>query len=225
MSSEEATLIRNKIIGVLLRQARLRAGKSVEQCARALDRAPTFVSQVERGEQALTLPQIETLAHLLGVPVSRLIDDGHLADTPEATELPPYDQIRLLRRKIIGVMLRQARLESGLSLQELAVRLDETAEHLERVELGQAQIPFVRLQAWAEQLDMSLEQLAPQETAPPSERPPEEDTYLLSHLEPDVRDFVLQPSNIPYLQIAARLSQMPADTLRQVASGLLEITY
>jgi hypothetical protein len=40
-----------------------------------------------------------------------------------------------------------------------------------------------------------------------------------------VRDFVLQPINTPYLQVAMNLSRMPAETLRQIASGLLEITY
>jgi hypothetical protein len=30
---------------------------------------------------------------------------------------------------------------------------------------------------------------------------------------------------MPYLQVAMNLSHMPAEALRQIASGLLEITY
>jgi len=137
--------------------------------------------------------------------------------------MPPYDQIRLFRRKIIGVILTQARLEAGQSLQELASHLDTTAEYIERVELGQAEIPFVQLEDWAETLDISLQELYARELSRPRQATGGETS--LAHLSPEVRDFVLQPSNVPYLQIAAKLSKMPADTLRQVASGLLEITY
>jgi transcriptional regulator with XRE-family HTH domain len=225
MVSEEAILIRNRIIGVLLRQARLKANKSVEQCAQALDRDPAFVAQIEEGREAPTLPQLETLAHLFDVPVSYLIDDQHLANAQGTEEQPPYDTIRLFRRKIIGVTLRQARLEAGRSLQDLASELETSAEELDRVELGEAQIPFVKLDAWAEMLDIPFDKLSPGEPARPSQRQPSGSTDALAHLPPEMRDFVLRPINQPYLQIAAKLSQMPADTLRQVASGLLEITY
>jgi hypothetical protein len=47
----------------------------------------------------------------------------------------------------------------------------------------------------------------------------------LDHLPQEVREFVLKPINMPYLQVAMNLSHMPAEALRQIASGLLEITY
>jgi len=36
--------------------------------------------------------------------------------------------------------------------------------------------------------------------------------------------FVLKPINLPYLELAKRLSEMSVDKLRDVAEGLLEIT-
>jgi transcriptional regulator with XRE-family HTH domain len=223
--SEQAELIRNRMIGVLLRQARLEANKSVDRCAEALDRDPAFVTQAEEGRQALTLPQLETLADLFKVPVSRLIDDQQPVGAQPAAEMPPYEKIRLFRRKIIGVTLRQARLEAGQSLEDLAAELEMLPEDLDRIELGEVQLPFVKLRTWAELLDIPFEKLSPGKPASPTPKQPSGNGDALEHLPPDVRDFVLQPINIPYLQIAAKLSQMPADTLRQVASGLLEITY
>jgi hypothetical protein len=40
----------------------------------------------------------------------------------------------------------------------------------------------------------------------------------------ELQDFVSKPINRPYLEIAHRLSEMPADQLRAVAEGLLAIT-
>jgi hypothetical protein len=50
------------------------------------------------------------------------------------------------------------------------------------------------------------------------------DLERLAHLSQDMREFVLQPVNAPYLQVAMNLSHMSAEALRQIASGLLEIT-
>jgi hypothetical protein len=47
----------------------------------------------------------------------------------------------------------------------------------------------------------------------------------LDELPPDLRDFVLKPTNTLYLRIAMLLSSMKADSLRQIAETLLDITY
>jgi hypothetical protein len=43
-------------------------------------------------------------------------------------------------------------------------------------------------------------------------------------LPPELRDFVCQPVNRPYLDLARNLSSMSTDKLRSVAEGLLDIT-
>jgi hypothetical protein len=44
-------------------------------------------------------------------------------------------------------------------------------------------------------------------------------------LSPEVREFVLKPTNQLYLRIAQLLSTMKADSLREIAETLLDITY
>jgi hypothetical protein len=46
-----------------------------------------------------------------------------------------------------------------------------------------------------------------------------------SQLSPEVREFLLNPANLLYVNIAMRLSGMSAETLRSLAEGLLEVTY
>jgi transcriptional regulator with XRE-family HTH domain len=226
MISEQAILIRNKIVGVLLRRARIQAHKSVAECAQALGCDPGFIDRAEEGLESLTLPQLEGLAHILAVPLSYLLETEELPeDEPEQQPLP-YPEILRIRRKIIGVILRQARQEAGRTLDEIAPSLGYTPEYLGRVELGEAHIPLVRLQDWAELLGIPFAEFTTEDVIPwGAQQPSERDLAQLDHLPIEIREFVLRPINVPYLHIAMNLSQMPADTLRQVASGLLEITY
>jgi hypothetical protein len=44
-------------------------------------------------------------------------------------------------------------------------------------------------------------------------------------LPKEVREFLTNPANLLYLNIAMSLSELSADTLRSLAEGLLEVTY
>jgi transcriptional regulator with XRE-family HTH domain len=92
--------------------------------------------------------------------------------------------------------------------------------------LGDEHLSLIRLQALAEALGIPFQEFIAEDVIPlTSEEKSERDLRQLVHLPLEVREFVLKPINIPYLQIAMNLSEMPAETLRQIASGLLEITY
>ena len=47
----------------------------------------------------------------------------------------------------------------------------------------------------------------------------------LNELSPEVREFILKPTSRPYLRIALLLSAMKADSLREIAETLLDITH
>ncbi|MBN1641259.1 MAG: helix-turn-helix transcriptional regulator [Anaerolineae bacterium] len=223
MISESAFLTRNKIIGVLVRQARLDANESVEACAAALGCDPARIVQAEEGEVGFTLPQLEGLARCLGVPVSRLLYAEPLPEEDRSAPFP-YQQAMLIRAKIIGVMLREARQEAGQTLEQVAPSLGYTPERLGRIELGEEAISVVELEALCGLLGISLDALMAEELSfLPAE--PEGDDAALDHLPPDVHAFVRKPINLPYLQLAISLSELPADALRQIAASLLQITY
>jgi transcriptional regulator with XRE-family HTH domain len=226
MMSQEAILTRRRIMGVLLRDARLRAKKSVEEVAQALSCDPDLIAQAEEGQNGLTLPQVECLAHLYQVPLSHFLGEGELLEDKEDPDLLPYQDIILLRRKIIGVMLRQARLEAGRALEEAATVLDYGPEYLARIELGEEEIDLIELQVLAEALGIAFENLVSEDLVPSSaDERGRHDLGSLAHLPAEVQEFVANSINLPYLQVAMNLSQMPVETLRQIATGLLEITY
>lgn len=226
MISAESILIRNKIIGVLLRKARTDANKTVQKCAQTLGIDPAFIIRAEEGQESLTLPQLESLGHILEAPLSYFLETEDLSEEGPSQQRIPYLEIMRLRRKIIGVTLRQARLEAGRTLDEIASSLGYTPEYLGRVELGEAYVPLIQLQVWGDMLGIPFTEFTAADVIPLSaEEQSKRDLTVLDHLPPEVREFIVKPINIPYLQIAMNLSQMPAETLRQIASGLLEITY
>lgn len=224
MYTREAMAIRTKIIGVLLRNARIRAGKSQKDCAAALGCSPETISQFEYGRKDITLPQLEVLAYFLGLPISYFWDKA----IPEEEEKVdrPVEAIMNIRRKIIGVLLHQARLDAGKSQKQCAEALGCSTEKISQYEQGQRDIPLPELEALADFLGVPITYfLDEQTTSGVKEAPKGRGMERLAELPPDVRDFVLNPTNVLYLRIAMRLSTLSVDTLRQIAETLLDITF
>jgi hypothetical protein len=47
----------------------------------------------------------------------------------------------------------------------------------------------------------------------------------LAQLPEDVREFMLEPGNLLYVRVAMQLSTLSAEAMRNIAEGLLDITY
>ena len=164
----EEKLIRDKITGVLLRMARLRAQKSVDECAAALSCDPAFIVRAEEGQDSLTCPNWRAWHDILDVPLNCLLGEQEMPSEPPLPE-PVYLQNRMsLRRKIIGVLLRQARLDGGHTLEEMAAQLGCEPDDLTRIELGQEPIALADLQALAETLGLSIDEFVAEGSAPPA---------------------------------------------------------
>jgi transcriptional regulator with XRE-family HTH domain len=224
MYTREAMAIRSKIIGVLLRNARIRAGKSRKDCAAALGCSPDTISRFEYGRKDITLPQLEVLAYFLGLPITYFWDKDAI---PEKEEMDrSADEIMTIRRKIIGVLLRQVRLDAGKSQKQCAEALSCSAGRISQYERGQRDIPLPELEALADFLDVPITYFLDEQTTPLSrEAPKGRGVETLAELPPDVRDFVSNPTNVLYIQIAMKLSTLSVDVLRQIAETLLDITF
>ena len=62
-------IIRAKKLGILIRDAREKSGKSLEECAQAMGLSSEELGAIESGERALTLPELEILAYYLDIPL------------------------------------------------------------------------------------------------------------------------------------------------------------
>ncbi|WP_448592116.1 helix-turn-helix domain-containing protein [Thermoflexus hugenholtzii] len=224
MDEQERLTLRRKIVGIALRQARERAGRTVQACAALLGISPARYRAYEAGRQDPTLPELEVLAWFFQTPLSALLEPDQQNASPEEEMAEAAPEFIALRHRVIGLILRQAREAAGKSLREVATALGCTPQRLRAYESGARPIPLVELERLAAHLGLSLADLRD------TESPIGQAAILLDQIEgfralpPEVRAFVTAPVHLPYLRLAMRLSELPADRLRHIAEDLLEIT-
>jgi transcriptional regulator with XRE-family HTH domain len=223
MDASQEIAIRNKIIGLLVKRARLEARKSQRECAEFLD-CSTFM--YEQGRRGLSLPQLEALAYLFDVPPPSLWDEEYESPYEQVEEPLPVTQLLLLRRKMLAVKIRQCRQEAGLPQREIGEMLGCSAHIVSQYEWGKRDIPLAELEIVADQCGQILAEFLDEQTIPLGQAEQNRQALArLNELPPDVREFMLKPTNALYLRIALLLSSMKADSLRQIAEILLDITY
>jgi transcriptional regulator with XRE-family HTH domain len=219
---ESKLTLRNRIIGVLLRDARRRAGRTKTECADALGVSPRTIDAYEEGREPVSLPELEALCYVLGTPIDRFWEDEPRLETEEAS---PDLQVTLeLRNRIIGALLHQARLEANMTQKDLAEVLSCPPDHISDYEQAERPIPVVELELLARHLGLPLEHfLDGQEGTVGAWHRQQATDHRFHKLPEDVQAFVAKPNNIKYLETAIRLSEMPAGKLRGIAEGLLQI--
>jgi transcriptional regulator with XRE-family HTH domain len=220
----EALALRRKIMSVLVLGARLKAGKTKRDCAAALDMSVSAYSAYEDGRHDLSLPELEVLANFLKTPIMAFFDKPErlVVDEPEL----PYEQIVELRQRIIGALLRKARVSKGQSSKEVADLLGVTTQRLTEFEFGAKPVPLALLQELADVLDVSMSYFIDEGVGVIGEQELVRHQFdRFGELPEDVRRFVTHPTNISYLRVAQHLSDMTTAQLRNIAAAILDITY
>ncbi len=220
-----ALTIRAKKLGVLIRDARLAAGKDIDACARAIGISPEAFEAYELGVQSPSLPELELLAYTLDIPLDHFWGDRARTRQQEDRSQESLVKLVLLRQKIIGALLKKARLEAGLSLEDLAEQASLPAEKLAAYELGEAPVPVPELEALGGLLDRSVRDFQDRHGPVGSWAKRQQAMENFLNLPEELQLFVGKPVNQPFLELAQRLSEMDVNKLRAVAEGLLEITY
>ncbi len=215
--------IRTRKLGVLIYDARLATNASVEECAQAMGVSSDVYQSYESGQQAPSLPALESLARYLNVPLEHFWGQQSLSQKRPATPPENHEQRLQLRDRIISARLRQQRNERHLSTAELAEGTSLSEEQVKDYELGQTPIPLPYLEVLAGKLEIELEDLFDQ-LSPVASWNAQQDAYTkFAGLPAEIQDFVGQAANQSYLALAMRLSQLPAEKLRSIAQSLLEI--
>lgn len=224
-TNSSVQMLRAKIIGALIREARLAAKKSPEECAQVIGIPPQTFEALELGEQAVSLPELETLAFFLDVPLEHFWERDNLAEIRPERSLTSPEQLMRIRHRMIGALLRQARQEAGFTLETLAERAQLSTEQLEAYELGQEAVPLPVLEILTGLLHRSIREFQDQHGPVGVWNAQQKAVKDFLTLPLELQLFVSKPVNRPYLELAIRLNEMSVDKLRAVAEGLLEITY
>lgn len=224
MSNPIALKIRAKKLGVLIRGARQSHQKTLEACAHAIGTSIEDFTSFEEGEKAPSLPQIEMLAFFLGAPMEYFLENALLQQEQRVQDKLDPKMVIGLRQRVIGALMRKARLERGVTLDQMSERTGIPVSQLEQYEFGQHGIPLPELDVIAEQLGWTARAFQDRNGPMGAWFMEQRSLRDFQELSPELKLFVSKPVNRPYLELAQRLSEMDVEKLRLVAEGLLEIT-
>ncbi|HLE73189.1 MAG TPA: helix-turn-helix transcriptional regulator [Anaerolineales bacterium] len=223
MSQEQSIRIRSKIVGVLLRDARLAAGKSMKDVGQVIGVSSSTISSIEQGSNSPSLPELELLAFYLHMPISHFWSEDIVSEEPEPARNLETERLLALRHRTIGSMLRQARAEKSLSQKDLAQRTDISTSRIRRYESGETPVPLPELGLLAASLGYEFEDFT--DTSGPvgewiaTQRAEQE----LGGLPRSLKDFIADPQSRSYLELAQRLSEISTEKLRALAKALTDL--
>lgn len=217
--------VRMRKLGLLIYDARISKSRKVESCAKAMGVPTEAYQQIEAGVISPTLPQLESLAFYLDVPLEHFWGNQTLSTVTPVEPIEQPTQLNDLRQRIIGTRLKMTRTQHNLSVSELALKTGVAVDKIQRYETGGEAIPLPDLELIAEALDIPNEELFDQRGMIGKWRTDKATVKNIMDLPVEIRSFISKPVNLPYLELAMRLSDLSVDKLRGVAEGLLEITY
>ena len=220
---QESYRIRAKMVGVLLRDARVNAGRTLEDCARKLQVTPEQVELWELGDATPSLPQLEMAAYFLDVPVSHFWGTSTLEETEQDYSRVQKEYLAL-RDRMIGALLRQAREAVGLSAESLGELSGLTGEQITAYEFGEVPIPMHELTVLANHLKKNINYFLETNSHIGELLSLREDWKQFIDLPDEIRQFASNPLNVGFIEIAILFSQMPTDRLRRVGESILNIT-
>jgi transcriptional regulator with XRE-family HTH domain len=219
---DELYLLRTRILGVLIRDARQAADMSIETCAERVGVPVRVLDAWELGKDMPSLPQLELLSYTLGVPISHFWGT-EMSETHEQMRVNTEEYLAL-RNRLIGAGLRTAREAANLTPAQLAERTGITAQHITAYERGQRAVPTPVLVSLASACNVSMSHFLENGNRVGQFLLLQEDLKNFSELPEHLRQFIAQPVNQPYLELARKLSEMGTDELRSIATSILDIT-
>jgi transcriptional regulator with XRE-family HTH domain len=225
MDTKTKTTIRTKKLGVLIRDARLSARRSVQDCAEAIGVRKSVFRSFEEGVRSPSLPELEALVFYLDLPLDRFW--SRQIKSTGTSPLKNIDLTKLLaiRQRKIGALLRQERMNASISIRNLAGKTGIAGSRIKAYELGESPIPLPELEVLVATLGARIESFFDRHGPIGQWMLSEETVQQFLDLPLELRQFVAAPVNRPYLELAMKLSSMSRDKLRAVAEDLLDITY
>jgi transcriptional regulator with XRE-family HTH domain len=137
-------IIRAKKLGILMRDAREKSGKSLEECASALGLSSDELDAVESGERPPTLPELEIFAFHLDMPLEHFWQ-GEILKPGDSNRVVDVENIKQTRQRAIGDLILQSRKSADLSIEDLSERAGISVSSLQAYEQGDTPIPLPEL--------------------------------------------------------------------------------
>jgi transcriptional regulator with XRE-family HTH domain len=225
MSQDPKLSPRAMQIGQRLTSCRELKRLRVSEVAALLSIAPSRYKSYENGSQVPSLPELEVLAINFNTPITALLTyDEHVAEVT-AMDAVQTNKFLQLRQRIIATRLKKALEDAEIPRVEIASALEIKPKELSGYLTGKKAIPLVKLEVLCRIASIALQSLYGTHGSVGEQLSQAERIAGFKQLPAEIQDFIAQPINRPYVDLAQRLSNLPVDKLRSIAEGLLDITF
>jgi transcriptional regulator with XRE-family HTH domain len=216
--------IREKKLGLLIRDARMAERRSIKECADAIGVKTGLFRAYEEGRRSPSLPELEALVYFLKIPISHFWENETISDASSPMQAEDIARLIALRQRMIGALLRQERTNANRSIRQLAGETGISQSRLKSYELGERPISVPELEVILSVMGTRMEVFFDQSGPVGQWMGSQLSMQKFLELPEELQNFVCRPVNRPYLELAIKLSEMSREKLRSVAEGLLDIT-
>lgn len=224
MDNRTHIIIRTKKLGVLIRDARLFARRTPQETAEAMGISRGILKAYEEGRRAPSLPELEVLVYYLKLPISHFWGREAISDNGPSTAALDLPRLMPVRQRLIGALLRQERNRANMSLKDVADGTGVSSARIKAYELGERPISLPELEIILKVFGTRVEELFDKSGPIGKWMTDQKSVNRFLELPEELQTFVCQAVNLPYLELAMKLSDMSKERLRSVAEGLLDIT-
>ena len=225
MDMQAQITLRTKKLGILIRDARIASRRSTKECAAAINVTNGVFKAYEEGRKAPSLPELETLVYYFELSIDHFWSNESLSDAPARIDELNLPRLTELRHRMIGAFLRQERMNASLSMKSVSEQTGISTSRLKRYEMGERPIPLPELEVVLKVLGGRIETFFDQGGPIGQWMTQQRAVQQFLDMPVELQNFVSQPVNRPYLDLARKLSEMSTDKLRSVAENLLDITF
>jgi len=225
MSIQIQVNLRSRKLGVLIRDTRLAGRMTILECARITGVTAGIFRAWEEGRRSPSLPELEVLSYALHLPLHRFWSKDATSDDAPLTKAMNLPAFVGIRQRLIGALLRQMREKASISLRALSELSGISTAHLKAYELGERPILLPELEGLTALLGGQVELLFDQTGPIGLWMVQQKAIQEFLKLPPEMQNFVSNLVNLPYLELAMKLSGMSTNKLRSVAEDLLDITF
>lgn len=204
-------------------KARQAAGKTTRECAAALGIPIKRYTRWESGQDIPSLPEVEMLAYFFELPPHVFLSEEEYEFAVPKASPEQIQQLILLRHRIISATLQLARANKKITLKQLSSQTGIPVAWIKRYELTALPIPLNELQALCTALEIQMDDLMDQSSFAADKQKLLQEKAQYQALPQEIKDFIGNPANLPFLTLAMRLQQTGVENIESLAQGLQQL--
>jgi hypothetical protein len=182
------------------------------------------LTDFEAGLISPTLPELEILSFFYKIPLEHFWGNNILSENEQELQAKKFKQLMTIRHRVIGANIKSMLDDKNILPEDFANTLSLDPGIFQKNLSGEEEIPIPILEMISRNLDCRIEDFFDTQGIIGNWRSEMIESQRLKEIPDDLREFISKPINVPYIELAIRLSELDVNKLRAVAEGLLEIT-